>query len=138
MRGGEIASREHEVVHIARIQRTIRNRVGFGEAALLEMFAVLGLQPEAAGQVVVDLPAAVGDGVLELCAAVLHVLLGHCVVAHVTATFAFAGQEAEPFHLPVVRAMFAVVLHVVPHAEGDLEKLVAGLLRVADAVRFAA
>ena len=47
-------------------------------------------------------------------------------------------QEPHPLKLPVVRAVFAVVLHVVPHAERDSEKLVAQLLGVGDGVRLAA
>ena len=86
---------------------------------------------------VVNLPAAVGDGIHK-GRAVFHVVLGQHIVAHIAAAFALAGQEADPFQIPVFRAVIAVILHMIPHAESNLEQLVAHFLGVADAVLHAA
>ena len=86
---------------------------------------------------IVHRPAAEGDQVLKLTLC-LNVMLGQHVVADVAAALTLAGQEADPFQLPILCVMVAVVLDVIPDAEGDLEQIVADLLGIVDAVAVAA
>ena len=66
---------------------------------------------------VVHTPAAISDDVFE-SAGCGDVVLGHDMVTDVTAAFALAWQETNPFKQPVLRAVAAVVLDMVPDAEG--------------------
>ena len=84
------------------------------------MAAFMAVHEETARQMVVDLPAAVGDFIVESRAA-FDVVLRQRVVADVAERFAFSGQEADPFQFPIFSAVIAMVLHVVPAAEGDLK-----------------
>ena len=85
---------------------------------------------------IVNLPAAVGNDIGKWRAA-FHIVLRQYIVAHIAAAFALAGQETDPFQIPVFRAVIAVVLHVIPHAEGNFEELIPYFLSVADAVLHA-
>ena len=132
-----VASCEHKVVNVLGIEGTEGNTVGLGEAALLQMTLALSAHVEAAGQVVVDLPAAVRNCVGELTAR-LNVVLGDNVIANVSAAFALSGQEADKVELPVVCAVVALILDVIPNAKGDLEKLIASLFGVAKGINHTA
>ena len=92
---------------------------------------------ESARMMVVDRPAAVCDGVIEFSAG-KDIILVDDVIADISAAFPLAGQESDPVEHPVVRAVIAVVLHMIPYAESNLEQLVAHFLGVADAVLHAA
>ena len=109
----------------------------YGEGAGCQIVPRLFLV-ETLRKVVVHGPAAVGDDVREIPTFRLDVQLGEEVVAHEAAALPFAGKEADPVQDPVVRAMVAPVLDVVPDAESDLEELVAELLLVVDGVIHAA
>ena len=137
MGAGDIPSGEHQVLDIPGVQAPEGDAVRLAQAALLQMRAPLGLHEEAAGQVVIDLPAAVGHGVREYGMA-LHVLLLEDVVAHITAALPLAGQEAHPFQLPVLGPMVAPVLDVVPGAEGDLQQFVPNCFGIGNAVLLTA
>ena len=86
---------------------------------------------------IVHRPTAVGDSVLKLTAG-LHIVLGEDVSADVAARFALAGQTAYPFKLPVVGAVVAVVLYVIPDPVCDLYQLVAELLGIVNRIVLAA
>ncbi len=133
MGAADVASSEHQVVHIDGVQTAVGDAVGLRQAALLEVPAVLGVHKEASGEVVVDLPAAVGYGVVK-GRRVLHIPLAEDVVPHVAAALPLAGQKANPLQFPVLRAVVAPVLDVVPYAEGDLQQLVPDGFGVCDAV----
>ena len=132
-----IASGKHEVFNIFRIKGTQRDPVRLGKPFFLQVRAILAAHCKAAGQVIVDLPAAVGNLVGEL-SAVFNVLLSENVVADIAAAFPLAGEEADKVKLPVVRAVVAAVFHVIPHAESDLQKLIARRFGVMYRIRLAA
>jgi len=54
----------------------------------------------------------------------LNVALGDDVVSDVAAALALAGQEPDPVQNPVLRAVVAAVLHMIPYAVDDLEQVV--------------
>ena len=101
------------------------------------MRAAFGVHMKAAGQMIVNLPAAVGHGVRE-GRAVFHIVLGEHHISHIAAAFTLAGQESHPFQIPVFRAVIAVILHMIPYAEGDLEQFVADFLGIVDGILHAA
>ena len=137
MGGADVAAREHQVFDVFGIQAAVGDAVGLGQPPLLQVAACVAAHAEAAGQVIVDLPAAVGHGIGEN-GMVFHVVLVEDIVAHVPAAFPLAGQEAHPFQLPVLGSVVALVFHMIPHAKGNLEQLVTHLFGVADAVLHAA
>lgn len=51
--------------------------------------------------------------------------------------FRFPWQKAHPVQHPIVGTVVAVVLDVVPRAEGNLKEFVADLLRVVDGILLA-
>ena len=92
---------------------------------------------EALGEVVVHRPARVCHDVVKASLR-LHVVLGDGIFAHVAAALPLAGEKADPLQLPIVHAVVAAVLHVVPHAVADLQQLVAAAVGIVDAVPLAA
>ena len=86
---------------------------------------------QAAGNVVIHMPAAVGHCVVKDAVA-QHVVFVEHVVALQTAAFAHAGQHAYPYQLVVFRAVVAAVLDVIPHAVYRAHQLIADVLVLAD------
>ena len=86
---------------------------------------------------IVHCPAAVGHYIGEGTAGG-QILLGEHIVALVAAAFAFAGQEAHPLQLPIIRAVIATVFDMIPHAKGDFEQLHVQRLRVGNGILLAA
>ena len=117
MRYADISSCKHQIVNIHGIEAAIRNSKGGGAVVISSRLSVM---VEACGGVIVDLPAAVSDHIIELSAR-LHVFLGQYMSANVPSAFAFSGQEACPFKLPVFCVMVARILYMIPHAERKLE-----------------
>ena len=133
----DVASCEHKVVNVLGVECAERYAVRLSKTALLQMSFALRAHIEAAGQVVVYLPAAVSYGVGELTSC-FNVVLRDYVIANVSAAFALSRQETDEIKLPVVSAVVALVFDVVPNAEGDLEQLVAGFFGVTQGIHHAA
>ena len=97
MADADVASGEEEILDVSRVEAAIGNLVG-----RVETYRDVGRRRacEAVGIVVVERPAAVCDGVVEL-AAFDDVALRENQVADAAAALAFAGEEAQPFECPV-------------------------------------
>ena len=137
MRGADIAPGKHQVFHIDGIKGTKRNAVRLGQPPLLQVPAALAGHIEAAGQVIVNLPAAVGNFIVKTRGA-FHILLGENIVAYIAAAFAFTGEKPKPFQLPVFRPVVALIFHMIPHAKGDFQQFVAQSFGVVNGVALAA
>jgi hypothetical protein len=88
---------------------------------------------------IIEGPAADGDGVVEVTGRVLQVLLNEHVVADETSAFSFAGDHADPVHCPVgTGGVLAGVFDVVPDAEDDGEEFEADAFVIADGIELAA
>ena len=85
----------------------------------------------------VDRPASVGDPVLEEHG-VLYVLLGQHVVSDEPTGLPLSGQHADPVKSPVLRAVIASVLNMIPHTERDPQQFVTDRLVVREGVEHAA
>ena len=136
MGSADIASCKHQVIDIPGIQTTVRDAVGLTQAALLQVHTLAG-HGKATGQVVVDLPTAIGNGIVKV-GMILHIMLRQDIVAYIAAAFPLAGQETDPFQLPVLCTVVAPVLDMVPCTEGDLQQLITNFFRIVDAVLHAA
>ena len=76
------------------------------------------------------------DGVIEFSAG-KDIILVDDVIADISAAFPLAGQESDPVKHPVVRAVIAVVLDMIPESERSLDEFVAQLFRIADGILIA-
>src|SRR5688572_7078444 len=85
----------------------------------------------------VDEPTAVGNRIVKR-RRVQNVALRHHVLADKPAALAFSGQEAEPLERPVIGAVAAAILDVVPNAQHDREQLVSDLLVRLDRIEVSA
>ena len=136
MGGAYVASGKEHIFNVCRIKHSVGNTVRRW-CGVKGRRRFVGGRLEASGIVIVYLPAAVGDEVVEFTAR-LHLVLFQEMVAHVAAAFALAGQKANPFKLPVFGVMVAVILYVIPDTEGDLKQLVAQPLGVMNGIVFSA
>ena len=127
----------HQVGDVLRVERPERDVVDVGQLGADERALVDVV--EAAGRVLVEPPAADGDGVLEVAVEAHQVLLGEDVVPLDPPALALAGDHADPVHRPV-RGLgeLAAVLDVVPDPGDDRQQLEPDALVVADRVDRAA
>ena len=135
--GADVPAGKHQIVDVPGVKRTERDPVGVFQSAFLQMGSLLAGEVESARQMIVDLPAAIGNFILESPAAFQIVLRKHMISDEPDA-FAFSRQESDPFQFPVVRTVIAVVFHVIPGAECDFEQFVADFLRVMDRILHSA
>ena len=132
VRRADVAAGKHQVGHVDRVQAAEGNLI-----RRLGLDVVRGIAHEFEAQrvMVVHRPAAVGNGVGEGVAFLQIALVEH-VRALVAAALALAGQEADPLDLPVLHAVVALILDVVPHAVGNAQQFLIDGLRVADGIGF--
>ena len=130
MRGADVAACHGEISHIARIQAAVGNFKGH---LGLDMMRRIAHIVEALGIVIVHRPAAKGHGIREMHA-VFQVVLRQDMIAQDAARFALAGQKADEIQLPVVRAVIAAILDMIPYAQRHAHKLLADLLRIAQSI----
>ena len=136
MCGADVASRKEKIFDICGIKHAVGDPVRRG-SGVKRGCGVIRRSFESGGIVVVHRPAAVCDGVRKLSAC-LYIALCERVGTYISARFAFAGQKSYPFKLPVFGMVIAVVLYVIPYAEGDLEKLVTYPFGIVERVVFTA
>ena len=134
MAGTDVPSGAEQICDVGRVERAQRNGVG-----LLKADAEIGLTTvfEAAGMVVINGPAAVGDGILK-DDTVEDILFVEDVIPHITAGLTFSGEEPHPVKSPVFKSVIPVIFHVIPETEGDFQKLIPDLFGIPDGVTVAA
>ena len=126
----DVAPRKEEVLDVSRVKHAVGNAIWRG-SRVERRGGFGGRSLEAAGVVVIHRPASVGYRIVEFSAG-FDIVFGQRVGTDISARLALAGQKAHPFKFPVLRMVVAVVLYVIPYAEGDLQKLVAQLFGVVD------
>ena len=131
----DISACEHQVRNIFGIQGSQRYTVRLGQTLFLQMEFVLALHIEAAGQMIVDLPATVSHLIIKESAA-FHILLCQHIIANIAAAFPLTRQETNEIQLPVIRTVVAVVFHVIPHAVGNFNQFIPHFFCIVDGVNL--
>ena len=93
MRNADISSRKKEIVDIFRIKRAVRYAVWRRCMMKYRRYARI---VQALGMMVVHAPTAIRDDIVEFAAGG-DVILGHNIIAGITAAFTFARQKSHPF-----------------------------------------
>ena len=129
MATADIASSQHQVLHISGIEAAIRYRINIVETEKFICF--LASAAKALDHMDIHWPAAVCNCIFK-AGGILAILLFQHIVAQNTPTFPLSGQEADPFQLVIIRAVLSAVFDMVPHAEHRFQQLIPDRLAVLD------
>ena len=130
----DIASGEHEVINILRIDAAVGNAEGRYRIKVFGGFTVV---VETLGRMIIHLPAAVGDDVIVM-GMHGHFVLGQDVVTDAAHTLPLAGQIARPIQLPVFTVMAFGIFNMIPGTVGESQQFMFNVFAVVQGVAFAA
>ena len=137
MGGGVAATGHEEVLDVSRVERSVRDA---GASALIDMNAVVALDPETFGVMDVGTPVGKSDDVVMDDLMVV-VFLTQNVIAHQPSAFAYTGDIVEPNEFPVQVFLYRcgiMVFGIVPQSDRDAKQLITNPFGVFNRVHHAA
>lgn len=133
----DVAAGHKKVGNIRRIHYTVGNAVRRGHLVENRMLLFGGRRADARRGYGRPSAAAEGNHIVKFSAG-LDIILRQHDTAFVTAGLALAGQEPNPLKYPILAAVVAAVLDMIPNAESHFQQLVAQTLSIVDTVILAA
>ena len=130
----DIPSGKKQIFHVFGVERPVGNGVGSGCGNIGVWRSSV---PEAAGKMVVQLPASIGDLILKYPAIGNVSLRDHVFSAHPSG-FPFSGQKSQKVQIPSSGVKFSGILDVVPGSCGQADQLIPQHFRIRNGIPVSA